>query len=227
MNDSSTNPVKSLFQLFGRIEGFPIAVVLIVLYIVFIFTAPTVFTSLRIYMSFMQTVPPVLVCALGLTFVITAGEIDLSFPAVVALAGFFLAWSFKTFDTPWAPVIGLVLGLSAGVVVGYINGIMIARIGVPSIMATLAAQFFWYGVTILIAGGLQLDISAIRGTPVHSLFVGRLFGGQPGQPQLPMQALWGIALAVFLWFIWVWLLWVLNSCNQTKHKFFGQSIRMQ
>lgn len=193
--------VGSFFASLGKIEGLPIALVLVVLYGVFMFTAPRVFTGLRIYMSFLQTVPPMLVCALGLTFVITAGEIDLSFPAVVALSGFIFAWMFKTFDAPWAPWVGFVLALGAGGFIGYINGLLVAKIGVPSIMATLAAQFFWYGVTILIAGGLQLDISAIRDTPIHSLFVGRLFGGEPGQPQLPVQALWGLALAVFLWFI--------------------------
>ncbi|HUI73261.1 MAG TPA: ABC transporter permease, partial [Spirochaetia bacterium] len=72
-----------------------------VLYVVFIFTAPTVFTGYRIYMSFFQTVPPMLVLALGLTFIITAGEIDLSFPAVVALSGFVFTWVFKTFHAPW------------------------------------------------------------------------------------------------------------------------------
>ena len=42
--------------------------------------------------------PPPLILALGLTFVITAGEIDLSFPAIVAFSGFVFAWGFKTFD---------------------------------------------------------------------------------------------------------------------------------
>ena len=70
----------------GKIEGLPVAAVLVVLYAIFIITAPQVFSGYRIYMSFLQTVPPVLVCALGLTLVITTGEIDLSFPAVVALS---------------------------------------------------------------------------------------------------------------------------------------------
>ncbi|MBN1285394.1 MAG: ABC transporter permease [Anaerolineae bacterium] len=186
---------RTIVTFLGRIEGLPIALVLVALYIVFILTAPRVFLGYRIYMSFLQTVPPVLVCALGLTFVITAGEIDLSFPAIVAASGFVFAWMFKTFDAPWAIWIGFVLALAVGALIGYINGWLIAKIGVPSIMATLAAQFFWYGVTILLAGGLQLDISGIRGSIPHSLFVGRLFD------VVPVQALWGLALAAFLWFI--------------------------
>jgi len=182
----------SRFAFLGKLEGLPIGMVLAVLYVVFIFTAPTVFTGYRIYMSFFQTVPPMLVLAIGLTFIITAGEIDLSFPAVVALAGFVFTWWFKTFQTP---LIGFILALLAGALVGYINGLLVARLRVPSIMATLAAQFFWYGVTILIAGGLQINIQDITTTTIHTIFVGRLFG------IFPVQALWALGLTVFFWFI--------------------------
>ena len=188
-------PKSSPLAFLGRIEGLPVAAVLVVLYGVFIVTAPMVFTGYRIYMSFLQTVPPVLVCALGLTLVITAGEIDLSFPAVVALSGFIFAWVFKNFDSPWAAWVGFVLALAGGALAGYINGLLVARIHVPSIMATLAAQFFWYGVTVLSANGLQLNIKEVTDNIVHTIFVGRLGG------IVPMQALWALALAIFLWFI--------------------------
>ena len=176
----------------GRIEGLPVAAVLAAIYIVLIFTAPLVFTGYRIYMSFFQTVPPVAVLALGLTFIITAGEIDLSFPAVIAFAGFVFSWVFKNLHTPWA---GFILALAAGALVGYVNGLLVAKIRVPSIMATLAAQFFWYGVTILLAGGLQLNIREIEAYSVHTIFTGRIFG------VFPAQALWALGLAVLLWFI--------------------------
>jgi simple sugar transport system permease protein len=97
----------------------------------------------------------------------------------------------------------------AGAVVGYINGLLVAKIRVPSIMATLATQFFWYGITILIAGGLQLNIKEIEETAVHTLFTGRipiptiltkiLFGDVVFE--IPAQAVWGLGLAVFIWFI--------------------------
>ncbi len=176
----------------GRVEGLPVAFVLAALYVVFIFTAPRVFTGYRIYMSFFQTVPPMLVLGLGLTFIITAGEIDMSFPAVVALSGFVFTWVFQHLH---APLLGFVLALASGAVVGYINGILVARLKVPSIMATLATQFFWYGFTVLIAGGLQIDISSIRETTLHAIFVGRLF------KVFPVQALWALGLTVFSWFL--------------------------
>ena len=186
------NRATSRFAFLGRLEGLPIALVLAVLYLVFVFTAPSVFTGYRIYMSFFQTVPPMAVLAIGLTFIITAGEIDLSFPAVVALSGFVFTWFFKNFHTPW---LGFIMALAAGALVGYINGLLVARLRVPSIMATLATHFFWYGVTILIAGGLQINIEEITTTTIHTIFVGRMFG------VFPVQALWALGLTVFFWFI--------------------------
>jgi simple sugar transport system permease protein len=77
------NFFKVAYRFLGRLEGFAIATVLLVLYVVLIMAAPAVFTRPMIYFSFLETVPPTLIAALGLTLVITPGEIDLSFPAVV------------------------------------------------------------------------------------------------------------------------------------------------
>ncbi len=175
-----------------KIEGLTIIGVFIALMVFFIITAPRVFTGYRIYMSFLQTVPPLLILALGLTLVITAGEIDLSFSAIIAFSGFIFCYIFRTFGTPW---LAFILALSSGALVGLINGWMVAKVGIPSIMATLAAQFFWNGLTILLSGGLSWNIKEIRPYFIHTLFVGRIGG------IVPAQSLWGVGVAVFLWFI--------------------------
>jgi simple sugar transport system permease protein len=79
----------------ARLEGLPIIAVLLALTAVFMAAAPQVFLGPRIYLSFLTTVPPVLLLALGLTLVITAGEIDLSFPSVIAFSGYLLAYAVK------------------------------------------------------------------------------------------------------------------------------------
>src|SRR5258708_6916381 len=186
----------SFFSALGRLEGLPIVIVLLVLYGALMLSAPTVFLRWPplIYMSFLETVPPELIVALGLTLVITAGEIDLSFPAVIAFAGLAFSWAYRL-DPVWGAWFGIVLALAAGALVGYINGFMVARFHVPSIMATLASQFFWYGVTILLAGGLSVALKDTSNNFVHEMFVTRIGG------LVPAQALWTLALAVVLWFI--------------------------
>jgi len=61
-------------------------------------------------------------------------------------------------------------------------------------MATLAAQFFWSGVSVLLAGGKSWSIEGIKPTS-FTRFCWRIFG------IVPAQALWALGLAIFLWYI--------------------------
>jgi len=180
----------------GKMKTLPIIGVYVILIGVFMILSPKVFFRPLIYMSFLQTVPPQLVLALGLTLVITAGEIDLSFSAVIAFSGFLFTFVYKSFgQNEYMAWIALLAALGGGALAGFVNGIFIAKLKVPSIMATLAAQFFWNGLTLRLCEGLSLNIKAIRGSVIHTVFVGRLFG------IIPVQALWGLGLAIFLWFL--------------------------
>ena len=169
-----------------HIEGLPIIGVLLVLIAVFMIAAPQVFLGYRIYMSFLATVPPQLILALGLTLVIASGEIDLSFPSVIAFSGFLFAWAFKTYELTW---LALLLALAGGALVGWVNGILVAVIGIPSIIATLATQFFWGGITTVMTGGLSYAIRTIDDYAIHDVLVGRI-------GVVPVQALWATAVAV-------------------------------
>src|SRR4051812_150082 len=106
-----------------RLEGLPIILVFLVLLGLFMYTAPEVFLAPYIYTSFFSTLPPLVLLALGLTFVIGAGEIDLSFPAIIAFSGFIFAILFKDYGLGWLAVIA---GLGAGLLVGFINGLLVA-----------------------------------------------------------------------------------------------------
>jgi simple sugar transport system permease protein len=174
-----------------RIEGLPINVVLLILVALFMLIAPEVFLSYRIYMSFLANAPPLLVLAAGLTLLIAAGEIDLSFPSIVALSGWVLAYCIHDLHAPW---LGLVLALTAGTFVGWLNGILVARVGIPSIIATLATQFLWGGLTTVFSQGLSYSLGDVDELFLWTLFVGRI-------GPLPVQCLWALGLTVCLWFV--------------------------
>jgi simple sugar transport system permease protein len=175
----------------SRVEGLPIIVVFVALIGCFIVATPEVFLSLPIYFSFLTTVPPVLVLALGLTFVIAAGEIDLSFPSVIAFSGYLLAMLYRDHDMIWLAVLAAIAG---GALIGLINGLIVAYIGVPSIITTLATQFFWGGITTVISGGTSYSLRTVDETSMWNVFVGKI-------GDFPAQALWAAGLAVSLWFI--------------------------
>ena len=174
-----------LFRMIQRVEGLPIILVFIVLLALFMYTAPQVFLAPYIYTTFLSTLPPLILLAIGLTFVIGAGEIDLCFPAIISFSGFVFAILFKQYELGWLAVAA---GLGSGLFVGYINGLLVARVGVPSFMATLATQFFWSGMATVLSGGKSYALRGAEQSSVWRFLVGRL-GRRAGLPRLAERRL--------------------------------------
>jgi simple sugar transport system permease protein len=184
-----------------RFEALPIIIVFALLLGLFMYGAPEVFLSPYIYTTFLSTLPPLVLLAMGLTFVIGAGEIDLCFPAIIAFSGFVFAVLFKEYDLGW---IAVVAGLASGVLVGFINGLIIAKIGIPSFMTTLATQFFWAGMATVLSGGKSYALRGAEDTSVWKWIVGRPFASLTTidwLQQLSMQALWTALIVGFLWLV--------------------------
>ncbi len=191
-------PSLSILQ---RVEALPIVVVFVLLLALFMYTAPVVFLAPFIYTTFLSTLPPLILLATGLTFVIGAGEIDLCFPAIISFSGFIFAVLFKEFDLGWIAVLA---GLASGVLVGFVNGVIIAKIGIPSFMTTLATQFFWAGMATVLSGGKSYALRGAEESTVWQWIVGRPFASVTGVPwlqEVSIQALWTAIIVVFLWLI--------------------------
>jgi simple sugar transport system permease protein len=195
MSDRGTRP-----SLFARVEGLPIIVVFALLLALFMYTAPNVFLQPQIYTTLLSTAPPLILLAAGLTFVIGAGEIDLSFPSVIAFSGYVFAVMFKQYELGWLAVIG---AIASGLLVGLINGLLIARIGIPSFIATLGSQFFWSGMATVLSGGKSYALRGADDSSVWQLIVGNF--GDPNsiawQDQISIQALWTVLIVIALWFV--------------------------
>jgi simple sugar transport system permease protein len=183
-----------------NIEGLPIIVVACCILAIFMYEAAPVFLSPNIYTTLLSSSPPLVVLAIGLTFVIGAGEIDLSFPSVISFSGFTFAVLFKEYQLGWLAV---AIALASGLLVGYINGILIAKIGIPSFIATLGTQFFWAGMATVLSGGKSYALRGAEESSVWSWMVGRF--GDPTSfawyNQISIQALWTAIICVVLWFI--------------------------
>jgi simple sugar transport system permease protein len=194
----AAQPRPNLIQ---RIEGLPIMLVFVLLLLFFMWQAPAAFLAPNMYTTFLTTLPPLILLALGLTFVIGAGEIDLSFPSVIAFSGFVFAVLFKEYGLGWLAVLAAV---AAGMFVGLINGLLIAKVGIPSFIATLGTQFFWTGMAAVLSGGKSYALRGAEGSSVWQVIVGRPFA-EPGKfdwpNQIAVSPLWTAAICVLLWFI--------------------------
>lgn len=79
---------------------------------------------------------PITVMAVGIVFVLSAGEIDLSIGSIVALSAMVAAIVLRDVGL----VAGIAAGLGVGVVVGLVNGLFVTRLRLPSFLVTLATM---------------------------------------------------------------------------------------
>jgi ribose transport system permease protein len=93
--------------------------------------------------------------AVGLTFVMANGDIDLSVGSVLALSGAVAAVIMK--DTDLGPLVAVIAALAVGVMVGAINGWLTAYIGLPAFIATLGTFYWARGIGSSIVAGTQLN----------------------------------------------------------------------
>jgi simple sugar transport system permease protein len=187
---SQARPTRSLRELLSvRRYGLQMGTVAMALAIwtLFAIGAPQTWVhSWDIYSALMSTVPLTGIIALALTLVVIAGEIDLSFAAVIAVG----AWVFVAAGQG---VPGLIAGLAAGVGVGLLNGALIVAFGVPSLVLTIGTFFFWDGIVIY---GTDGKGSGTEGGFVPQLLTQRILWGK-----VPAEFVWMIGVAVVLWVV--------------------------
>jgi ribose transport system permease protein len=121
------------------------------------------------------------VMAISMTFVLSAGEIDLSVGAVAGLTTVTVAMAIAVAG----PVGGVAAGIVTGLAVGMFNGWLTTRIGIPSFLTTLAMMG--------IAKGVAMWISATAAVPILSPSYSWLFGGGSVGP-IPVLLFWIAAL---------------------------------
>jgi rhamnose transport system permease protein len=98
-----------------------------------------------------------IIVAIIMTLIIINGEIDLSVASIMGLAAGVLAYSF---DQGASMPVAILAALLAGIVCGAINGFFVARVGLPSLVVTLAGLIMYRGVARIL-----LEDGSIGGFP--------------------------------------------------------------
>jgi ribose/xylose/arabinose/galactoside ABC-type transport system permease subunit len=120
------------------------------------------FLSLFNFQSIGANMAITLIMALGQTFVIISGGIDLSTGFVMGLASVVAATAMTNLDPstplPVIVLVGLAAGLAAGLIPGLINGLLIARLRVPPFIVTLGMLGIARGAGFLLSGGMPVPV---------------------------------------------------------------------
>jgi simple sugar transport system permease protein len=194
LEESKIPPYRDTFSFskFIRSNGTQLGIfaVFIALWMIFIVSAPQTFLAPQIYYAFMSTIPFFAVMAMPLTILVIAGEMDLSFPSIMAIGMVAFLLAHEITDSVW-----LCFGaaLLVGLFAGWLNGVIVVRLGLPSLVATIGTQFFWRGAVLVLSQGKNGSLGYVKTTLLHPILVGKLFG------VIPMQMIWLIVVAIICW----------------------------
>lgn len=180
----------SLFRRYGSQLG--IIGVGFAMWLVFVLAAPRVFTDIDIYLAFMQTTPQFGVIVLALTFVVITGEMDLSFPSIMALGTAAFCLTVANLGFPW--YLALVFAFFVGGACGFVNGFLVAKLNIPSLVITIGTSFLYRGIELVLMNGTGVPLTPDLYPEMHALLREPLFG-------FPVQTLWMIAIAIAMWIL--------------------------
>jgi ribose transport system permease protein len=94
------------------------------------------------------------IAAVGMSFVLLLGGIDLSIGSIVTLVNILTAWMMV--NGKMNPIAACAAAVALSTAIGFINGLIIARIKMPAIIVTLGTQIIVEGLAYIISGGLPI-----------------------------------------------------------------------
>ncbi|KFI82869.1 ABC transporter permease [Bifidobacterium psychraerophilum] len=128
---------------------------LFALIIVFFFTALPAFGTLQNLYVILQSVAVTAIVALGVTVSMTVGGFDLAVGSTVSLSVMVVAAAqiYHGLGIVWA----VVLGLAAGLLVGFTSGALIVYARIPDMLATLGSMFVYSGLSLILTAGKSVS----------------------------------------------------------------------
>jgi len=154
LQPANTSVSETFRAYIGRVRGgdmgpLPAVIGLVVLVVLFSLLRPVFFTPLN-FANFFTQAAVVAILAMGLVFVLLLGEIDLSAGVTSGVSGALLAVGMASWGFPW--YVAFAVSMLAGLVIGLFIGFLVARVGIPSFVVTLALFLAFQGLVLVIIG---------------------------------------------------------------------------
>lgn len=162
-------------------------VVFVAMLLIFFVANPRVFSSWGLYAAVMTTLPVAVFMSVPLVFVVTSGEIDLSFPATMGFASLAFAVAVQAGIDPF---IGMAIAVVFGAALGFGVGALVVYGGLSSLVATLGMNFMLRGAILILTQSKSIAMPQLRDSLALQVFSGTFLG-------IPAQMIWAVLFVIF------------------------------
>ena len=139
-----------------RGNGFLLAVTIVLFFVLYIAGAILYgdrnFTSPQVFLNLFISNAGLIIAAVGMTFVLITGGIDISIGSVIGVVCMMLAWMMEV--KHMSAVVAIILVLAFGVIFGLVQGFLVAYLKIQPFIVTLGGMFFARGLTALISSDM-------------------------------------------------------------------------
>ncbi len=146
----------------GDLGSLPAILAILALVTVFGLSRPDTFLSALNFANFLSQSSAVIVIAMAVTFVLLLGEIDLAAGFTAGIAAAVLA---TRLEEQWSLPAAALASAAVAVALGMFTGFMVARVGIPSFVVTLANFLSFQGILLLLVkegGSVRIDDDLVR-----------------------------------------------------------------
>ena len=169
---------KLLWRLFRRPES-GVVMAALAIFVFFAIFAPF-FLTINVMSNILLLSAELGMVAVGVTMLMVSGEFDLSVGSVLGLGAGMVVVMLNA--GVWTPI-AILIALIAAAGIGTVNGILVTRLGIHSLIVTLGGLMFYRAVVLAITGGFPIRLSVEY--PFLELF----------------NFWWGAIPGTFLWFL--------------------------
>ncbi len=170
LSESVHNYVSKLRS--GDLGAWPALFAIVVLTVLFGVTRPSTFLSVTNFANLLQQAAPVVVIAMAVSFVLLLGEIDLSAGYTAGVTAAVLAVRLQK---GWGLGPTIIICTIVALALGSFTGYMVAKIGIPSFIVTLANFLSFQGILLLLAkdgGTIHIENSKITAIENGNMAIG-------------------------------------------------------
>lgn len=126
------------------------------------------FLSARNFSAMFTQIPFIAITALGASFPLMTGNVDISTGRVAGFAGIIM--STLVVDAGWGAGPAILVALLCCAAVGLLNGVLVVRLGVPDFVATMGTLYMVGGARYLFIRGYQLSLNTLENFPLVKIF---------------------------------------------------------